>query len=522
LEEIYTAYRRDTGEAVPFAIEWPTAEQAEQTWSWDPQHNPFPTTPFSASFGQRGPMAPVGGGGGNIVAHGYRYSSRGGGGGGGGGRRRSDWDIAEAAPRLTELWDRGWRLQIDREAREIATRDYGAMSLSELWPYLASLPETAARHSDLMFRALDLITYWRNALTDFCLEHFPGQDVEELINRLLEGELSPSTESANSLWDIAQRIASQPAARAIVSTPDPDSITRLVTVEGGANVASALLQWLDRYGRRNGSFGEIGEPTLMEEPLVVQSLLRGYMTTPDPKVHQQRLVSRRDALIERLGSTLNDADRRRFEELAEWSRRYVPVKEDRNYITAVSRGCMREPILAAGRKLVDAGVLAQPDDIFYLTLPEIEAVIQNQSDQTAIVGERRADLDYWRNVVPPGSIGGGRAEEPAAGAASLKGVGVSAGVARGVARVIMTIEDAHRLQPGEVLVTRTTTSTWTPLFHTAAAVVVDGGSMLSHAAVVAREFQLPAVVGLPGTRLIPDGAVVTVDGGSGLVVIDRD
>jgi pyruvate,water dikinase len=86
----------------------------------------------------------------------------------------------------------------------------------------------------------------------------------------------------------------------------------------------------------------------------------------------------------------------------------------------------------------------------------------------------------------------------------------------------MTIEDAHRLQPGEVLVTRTTTSTWTPLFHTAAAVVVDGGSMLSHAAVVAREFQLPAVVGLPGTRLIPDGAVVTVDGGSGLVVIDRD
>jgi pyruvate,water dikinase len=374
-----------------------------------------------------------------------------------------------------------------------------------------------------MFRALDLITYWRSALTDFCLAHFGDHNVEELINYLLEGESSPSTESANALWDIAQLAAGQPELRIVLETPDPAFVTRLDSVAGGSQMAVSLREWLDRYGRRNGSFGELGEPTLLEEPLVVQSLLCGYLETPDPRGHQSRLRARRDALVARLAVRLNETDRVHFDELLTWSKRYVPVKEDRNYITAVSRGCMRVPILAAGRKLVAAGVLAQPTDIFYLTLSEVDSLFRSPSAQLSLINERRAAHDYWRRVVPPGSIGGPRTEDPEAGAASLKGIGVSAGLVRGVARVIMTIDEAHRLQPGEILVTRTTTSTWTPLFHTAAAIVVDGGSMLSHAAVVAREFQLPAVVGAnAGTRLIPDGATITVDGTSGLVVIDRD
>jgi pyruvate,water dikinase len=102
----------------------------------------------------------------------------------------------------------------------------------------------------------------------------------------------------------------------------------------------------------------------------------------------------------------------------------------------------------------------------------------------------------------------------------LRGAAGSAGNARGIARVVRSLADAQRLQPGEILVTETTAPAWTPLFATAAAVVTDAGGVLSHCAVVAREYMIPAVVGVGmATAVIPDGATIEVDGSAGIVRI---
>ncbi len=112
-------------------------------------------------------------------------------------------------------------------------------------------------------------------------------------------------------------------------------------------------------------------------------------------------------------------------------------------------------------------------------------------------------------------------EEPKLEHGSISGVAASPGVVRGTARLLLSLDDVDRLAPGEILVTYATAPPWTPLFAVAAAIVTDAGGSLSHCAVVAREYGIPAVVGTRiATRSIPDGAIVTVDGGRGTVTIE--
>ena len=171
------------------------------------------------------------------------------------------------------------------------------------------------------------------------------------------------------------------------------------------------------------------------------------------------------------------------------------------------------------------------DDVFYYYRPELIVTLDGEPGPTrATLAERRAALAAWRSVVPPPVLGAPLPEpdEPlpedlrASEVRVLRGIGASAGSYRGRARVIDAIEQAATLQPGDILVTRATTPAWTPFFGIVSALVINVGGALSHAAVVAREFGLPAVVGtVRGTALIRDGATLTVDGTSGLVLIEE-
>lgn len=179
-----------------------------------------------------------------------------------------------------------------------------------------------------------------------------------------------------------------------------------------------------------------------------------------------------------------------------------------------------------------------PQDAQYswnLRLNEIqEAAARPTADYSAIVMQRRADRDYWMRTIPLSLIGAGQHVEnpyldrffgPANEAAStdgvVKGVAASRGVVRGVARVVQTLDEVDRLAPGEILVTMATAPPWTPLFAVAGGVVTEAGGTLSHAAVVAREYRIPAVVGAKGAmRRITDGMLITVDGAAGTVTIE--
>ena len=198
---------------------------------------------------------------------------------------------------------------------------------------------------------------------------------------------------------------------------------------------------------------------------------------------------------------------------------------------------MRLPILELGRRLVARGTMAQEDDVFMLYLADVREGIGG-ADQKPVVARRRADIERWSKVVPVPAIGEppephgdpmeaalgkmfGIPIEPSTDPNVINGIGASPGTVQGRARIVHDLSEASKVQPGDVLVCEMTMPPWTPLFSIASAVVADTGGVLSHCAIVSREYGMPCVVGTQiGTTALQDGMMLTVDGSQGVVRID--
>jgi pyruvate,water dikinase len=179
------------------------------------------------------------------------------------------------------------------------------------------------------------------------------------------------------------------------------------------------------------------------------------------------------------------------------------------------------------------GWLSRSEDFFYLVLPEVEAVVAQGDahraalDLPSIAEQRRLAHRFWFGRPMPDVLDAtgqplafAAASEQGADGLVLIGLGASRGVVTGTARVVMTPQEAAHLRPGEILVTRATDPGWTPVFSVIGAAVIEIGSTLSHAAIVAREYGLPAVVNIPqATQLIRDGQTIRVDGDGGRVTL---
>jgi pyruvate,water dikinase len=208
------------------------------------------------------------------------------------------------------------------------------------------------------------------------------------------------------------------------------------------------------------------------------------------------------------------------------ARRLSGLREVPKYHIVVALAGVRRELAEVGRELVRLGRIEAPDDIFLLFFEEARAALEGK-DQRALVKERRHEyeMELHRRHVPSVLLSDGT--EPEAGAAAragssdgLIGTAASAGSVTGTARVILDPVGAH-LEPGEILVTPSTDPGWTPLFLTAGGLVMEMGGANSHGAVVAREYGIPAVVGVIGaTRRIRTGQSIRVDGTAGLVSLD--
>jgi pyruvate,water dikinase len=194
-----------------------------------------------------------------------------------------------------------------------------------------------------------------------------------------------------------------------------------------------------------------------------------------------------------------------------------------------------------GRRLCNQGVVCSPVDVFYLTLEEALTALKDGSTKSLndSVSQRRNERDKNSKLIPPAYLGTVPEDGPAATVPEsqamlgptpdfnaeqepsvLRGTGGAAGSITGPAKVVRSPDEFGKIRPGDILVCTSTSPTWTPLFGTIAALVSDSGGVLSHTAIVAREYGLPAVVGVRnGTRRITDGQIITVDGDKGLVLL---
>jgi pyruvate,water dikinase len=222
------------------------------------------------------------------------------------------------------------------------------------------------------------------------------------------------------------------------------------------------------------------------------------------------------------------------------AQQYLPIQEDHNFWIDQQGVCVqRVPVLDAARRLVERKQLATVDDVFVLRYDELQEALRDGTSNTAhVVEQRKRELETARSIPPPPALGteppaeavqdnpmmtkffGGLPEE-SSDPRVFKGNAASQGTVTGTARVIMTLDDGHRLQAGEILVCPATMPPWTPLFGIAAAVITDHGGALSHTAIVAREYGIPSVVGTKvATSLVRDGQTITVDGSAGIVRLE--
>lgn len=280
---------------------------------------------------------------------------------------------------------------------------------------------------------------------------------------------------------------------------------------------------LKKYGHRCTDEFDIATPRWRETPELVKVMAR----TLGPAVHDPATATNVRRRAEATLGKLPWPRRAVIGWLVAKARDGFRIREFSKSAFVATVGAQRHVMLEFGRRLVTAGHLDAPDDVFVLTAADIGLFASgewNGRGARALAADRRRQWQAWRGEDDPGDV---ILEEPAGRVShvstphpndgtTLRGLGVSPGRAKGPARKLAAISEADKLREGGVLVARSTDPSWTPLFLSAQGIVVEIGGYLSHGAIVAREFGLPAVVNAPGSfSRIANGEPIIVDGDSG-------
>lgn len=455
--------------------------------------------------------------------------------------KRYEQALARDVPLVGKNWETEWLPSILPGLERARSMDYGALSDAEL---LATFEELRADflHRWTVHGRINLVTVSASWFADFYNETFHPEAPTEPYE-VLQGFPTRSVDAGRGLWRLRAMIKASPVLQEVFAGPDAGDLQEtLERSDEGRALLREFRAYLDEFGWRSEAF-ELADPTWRENPAVPLNLLQGYTSLSeedDPDVLYRRAVEMRERLLARARQRLvGDHEKLgRFNALYEAARYYLPVTEDHNYyIDQVGDTVMRLPLLELGRRLVRRGAVEREDDVFLLFLAEAVEGLDGK-DQRALVTERRAEMDAWARIVPPSALGEppaptgdhfeqailkmyGFPPEPSRDPDVIAGIAASPGIARGPAKVVRRLIEASKLQPGDIMVCEMTMPPWTPLFATVSGLVADTGGVLSHCAIVAREYHLPCVVGTAiGTSAISDGMLLTVDGTKGTVRIE--
>ncbi|MFC4009658.1 PEP/pyruvate-binding domain-containing protein [Nonomuraea purpurea] len=355
-----------------------------------------------------------------------------------------------------------------------------------------------------------------------------GVPVDQMQDVLRSVPHNPTTEMDLELWRLATRIEPEPFLRE--SVPE---LVRLYRSERLPPKAQAeITVFLAEYGHRGVAEIDLGVPRWSEEPAHILGVLANYLrmdagvdlapTAVFAKGVEQARAATANVMAHARGKGRWRAAVVRFG--LRRTRTYAGLRELPKFYAVKAIAAIRQSLLVVGAHLVEAGVLDSARDVVFLTFDEIRSALNGDSGLRALVGERRVayELESRRRHVPRVLLSDGTEPETLVATAhegALIGTPASAGTVTGVARVVLDPIGAH-LEPGEILVCPSTDPGWTPLFLTAGGLVMEMGGAMSHGAVVAREYGIPAVVGVPdATHRITTGQEITIDGAAGTVSI---
>jgi len=522
-----------------FRFEWHQPQDAEMTWEWDDMHTPFALRPlagdyfeligqgFSYRYERLGIPARVLA----RVWNGYAYVA-------------FDWGVPSEERPTVEARN----LEQRRAAVPLAGAYWRDKAMPELQTIVDFVNGIAVRDLDPSELAAAWNEAWARCSRAWKIHFYaitgPYQALEDLADvyesvveggtagealRLVHGGISELQAVDRGIDELA-RLAGSDATLAdhLRSTTAPT--VESLPAGAGSGFKEALAAFLREHGHMGQGFDDLAQASWSEEPerLLSEVAKRLDGSSSGTVARRANVASDGAAQIASVRERLADRpeDLERFDRALAFAQEIGPLTEGHNYwIDRRIQATLRRFSLAVGARLVDAGVIDEASGILYLHRDEISELIERPADRRDLVASRRADHSRQLALTPPPVLGRPLESEPSGRfdglrgesvGNRLKGTGASAGKVRGTARVTLSPDDFSRVQAGDIIVCPSSNPSWVPLFSIAGGLVTNTGGVLSHAAVVAREFGLPAVVGTgDATSRISDGRIVELDGTTG-------
>jgi phosphohistidine swiveling domain-containing protein len=436
------------------------------------------------------------------------------------------------------------RIEVLRDVRVEALDD---RALLEHWASVRSLLDDGI---DAHFRLVPSIALARFELARACHDLL-GWD-EPRAFELLSGLSAMSTSPALALAELSRLAATRPRVHELVQRADREAVSRLSREE--PEFQAAFEHYQREYAARARRY-EVADPTLAETPELTLATVRDQLRLGyDGRGQAAANAARRSAVLaeaRELLASRDEADGARFERALERAEAAHPVHEENEFFTlSVPLALARYALLEFGRRLASRGVVADPEDVFFLERDEVLAAFETEGDLRELVARRKGErawvvahpgpATYGRQpALPPLSVlpaesrigletmlwavdrifaAAPSSQRQSPGAATVTGIAASPGRYTGAVRVVGGEHEFEKIQAGDVLVCPVTSPVWSVLFSRIGALVTDSGGILSHPAIIAREFGIPAVVATGNaTALLRDGERVTVDGDAGVV-----
>ncbi|MEO3755548.1 rifamycin-inactivating phosphotransferase [Streptomyces sp. B6B3] len=429
---------------------------------------------------------------------------------------------------VTELIERS-RASVAALEREIRTRTGPA-----LFDFLLEAFEEHKRvlGDPLSLRAIMAgmeATWWLN---DNLREWLGEKNAADTLT--LSAPDNVTSEMGLALLDVADVIRPRPEVVAFLrGVEDDDFLDELPKLPGGTEARDAIEAYLDRYGMRCVGEIDITRPRWRERPSTLVPVILDNVRNAEPGAAERRFEEGRRKAREKERDVLSrlralpDGDRKADEtrRMIDRVRTFIGYREYPKYAIISRYFVYKRALLAEAERLVRAGVLREREDVFYLTFQELHDVVRSNRVDDELIRRRGDAFRSYHALTPPRVLtsdgeavtGAYRRDDAPAGA--LIGLPVSAGTVEGRARVVLDLAEAD-LEAGDILVTTFTDPSWSPLFVGVAGLVTEVGGLMTHGAVIAREYGLPAVVGVErATRLIRDGQRIRVHGTDGYVEI---
>ena len=421
------------------------------------------------------------------------------------------------------------RLSLVACEREIRTR-----TGPELFEFiLADLQELRRLlfdpRSHQVFTAAMDATWWLN---DHLLTWLGERSVADILTQSVPHNVT--SEMGLALLDVADVIRPHPDVVAFLhAVTDDDFADRLDGLDGGPTARRAIEGFLERYGMRCAGEIDVTRPRWSERPTTLLPLLLAHIENMEPGEAQRRFergrleaAAKEQEVLQRLRA-LPDGDQKAAatKQKIDCVRTYIGYREYPKYAMISRYFLYKQAVMAEARRLVEQGALRDQEDAFFLRLQELHDVARTNDVDQQLIDRRKAAFRSYLALTPPrvltsaGEAVAGTYRRGDVPVGALVGLAVSAGTVEGRARVITDIADAD-LEPGDILVTAYTDPSWTPLFVAIAGLVTEVGGMMTHGAVIAREYGLPAVVGVErATERIRDGQRIRLHGTDGYVVL---